>query len=284
MIVHSRSEWTAVNPQGSPVDLNDEVDGLPNFRQDEVKGVAIHYGGTTFDLAAIDPRNHFEAIRRNDMVNLRYSDIKYNLGCAPREEGVWALRGLVNKGGANGSGSNGQTASTNNAQYVAIYLQLGAEEKPTDLLLDNLRDARNLVLAAYPNATDIKPHRWFRPTACPGDYVMSAVFNKDGSPKKTFWNKEPEAPVGEYKCPLPLPSLREGDRNIRVVELQHQLGFWGYYNANADGVYGPITRWGVATLQNDLKKWGYYDQVVDGMYGQFTYDGWCTHLKGLSEL
>jgi len=284
MIVFPRREWTATLPERAGVDLADEIDGLPNFVASEVKGLAVHYFGSTLDLGHRDVRNVFEQARHQDMDVKHWSDIMYNLGAPNNEEGVFELRGLVNKGAANG-GTTEKPARYNNAQYPSVLCVLGATEKPTDTLFNNLLWARQLLLSKYPNATDVRPHFYFKPTQCPGDGVVSVAFNKDHTMKKTFWNQTPpEDPKPVYVCPCPQIPLTEGAQGQEVYNLQALLAFFGYYTAKQDGHYGNITRWGVALLQNDLHNAGYYPYNTDGYYGPKTIEGWCKLLNVLWEM
>jgi hypothetical protein len=284
MTIYARREWTATLPESAGVDLADEIDGLPNFVEKEVKGLAIHYFGSTTDQGHRDVRNVFEQARKQDMDVKHYSDIMYNIGVANNEEGVFELRGLINKGAANG-GTTKKPAKYNNAEYVSVLCVLGATEKPTDTLFENLLSCREFFLSKYPNATDVRPHLYFRPTSCPGDQVLSVAFNKDHTMKQTFWNQTvPEKPVSEYVCTIPQIPLSEGSVGQEVYNLQAHLAFFGYYGVKQDGVYGNITRWGVALLQNDLHRAGYYPYNTDGYYGPKTIEGWCKLLSVLWEM
>jgi hypothetical protein len=284
MIVFPRREWTATLPANAGVDLADEIDGLPNFVAKEVKGMAIHYFGSTGDLGHRDVRGVFEQARKQDMDVKHYSDIMYNTGVANNEAGVFELRGLVNKGAANG-GTEKKPARYNNAQYPSTLCVLGATEKPTDTLFENLLWARQLHLAKYPDAPDVRPHLYFKPTSCPGEQVLSVCFNKDYSMKKTFWDQLPLPPANPaYVCPAPQVPLTEGAVGQEVYNLQALLAFFGYYNVTQDGVYGNITRWGVALLQNDLHNGGFYPYNTDGYYGPKTIEGWCKLLNVLWEM
>lgn len=292
MKIYDRSEWTSILPRFAGVKIPDEIDGLPNFQENEVKGIAIHFVGSRGDLGNRDPRGLWEQFRQDDMVRKNWSDIQYNLGVAQELAGVWTLRGLINKGAANGSGNNGKTARVNNSEYISIVCAVGATELPTDLLFENLKDARKLVLAKYPTATDIRPHFYFSKTDCPGENIGNVIFTSNGEIDKAFWEG---TPVGEkvpssgyvpptikgFKCELPPPVLRLDDRNMNVYSLQNYLAFFGYYRVRVDGHYGPITRAAVMQIQDELRRLDLYPFVVDGVYGPKTKEGWCELLASL---
>jgi hypothetical protein len=268
-----RSAWTAYPAKGNTG--NDDIDGLPNFRSDELLGTCVHFTGTDRNYQELDPAVEFEKIRRVDMGSKGYGDIMYNLGVAGNVEGVWTLRGTTNKGAANGS-------ATVNAQYVSVFCLLGRYEQPTDLMLENLRNARKVILYSWPNAQGIVGHDQVRPggTECPGMFLIPIIHTPG------FWdqvNPEPPAPV-PFVCELPPAPLSEGTKNVHVQDLQNQLAFWGYYTARADGDYGPITRHAVRLLQADLSAAGKYRKEIDGQYGRYTRDGWCALLKDLWEM
>lgn len=272
-----RSDWTAIPAKGNTG--ADEFDGLPNYRAEEVKGICVHWPGVNTVYANKNPASVFEGIRKNDMGAKGYGDIMYNLGVAQQVEGVYTLRGLTNKSAANGNASL-------NAQYVAILCLVGIEETPTDLLLNNLKDARKLVLGEYPNATAIVGHGDIRPggTACPGKYLNALIKKAD------FWLDTQPAPVPEQKPPapfvdnLPPAPLNPGDRNVNVTDLQNNLAYWGYYKVRVDGSYGPLTVAAVKQLQDDLRVQGKYRQAVDGKYGRYTRAAWVLLCKELWDI
>lgn len=291
MKVYNRSEWTAIFPRGGGVDIADEIDGLPNFQKPEVLGTAIHFVGSRGDIGQRDPRNVLEQQRKQDMDQKRWSDIMYNLAVAQEVEGVWVARGIVNKGAANGSGLNGKTARTNNSEYISLVCLVGGTENPTDLLFENILNARLLILGMYPTAFDVKPHFHFRATACPGEKISKVLFTKNGAPRKSFWDPSnaskpvlPEVPVEEFDCGLPPATLRLDSRNTDVYTLQNYLAFFGYYRVRVDGHFGPITRAAVMEVQDVLRRGGFYPYGVDGVYGPHTRNGWCQLLAILSTL
>lgn len=267
-----RSSWTSSSARGNTG--ADETDGMPDFRPNEIKGICVHYTGTDVEYATRNPGTEFEKIRRTDVNSKGYGDIMYNLGVAQQVEGVYTLRGITNKGAANGS-------TDTNAQYLSILCLLGTYEVPTDLLLDNLRSARKLVLGKYPDATAIVGHYQVRATGCPGEYLKNIIA------QPSFWDQASpvppviEKPTEAFSCDLPPAPLSAGTRNVNVTDLQNMLAYWGYYNARVDGDYGNITVQAVKRLQDDLRVSGKYRHNIDGQYGRYTRQGWCLLLQDL---
>ncbi len=269
--VYPRSAWTSVLPRGSAGP--DENDSLPNFNHSQILGKVVHYSGTPASRPLIqqDTRRLLDSIRRYNMDTKGYSDIAYNLAVSGREEGVWELRGLINRGAANGN-------TTTNSQYPSILCILAIDEKPNDLMLRNLKNAVKLVEAHIPNTRkSVKGHRDMRDTTCPGDYLYNIIKNPN------FWAVTDTTPPARppFTCPLPVGPLSEGDSGPAVFDLISQLGFWRYYTARNDGSYGPMTRRAVAQLQEDLKSQGRYNYNIDGQFGKYTRAGWCGLLEVL---
>ncbi len=274
MIVYPRSEWTNVLPRGSAGP--DESDALPNFNPSLLLGKVVHYSGTpaSYPLIKRETRALLESVRVYNMVTKGYSDIAYNLAVSGREAGVWELRGLTNRGAANGN-------STTNGQYPSILCILAIDERPNDLMLANLKDAVKLVEARYPQTrASTKGHRDMRDTSCPGQITYDIIKNP------AFWETPNVTPPNPptWTCPLPVGNLSPGDSGVLVFGLISQLSFWGYYTARNDGVYGTYVSRAVAALQEDLKEQGRYDYSIDGQYGRYTRAGWCGLLEALSKM
>ncbi len=267
MQIFPRSTWTSTTPRvGACADL---ISDIEHYTTRSVKGISVHYHGGSYPLLNRSPNGHFENIRRHDIEAFNYSDIKYNLGVAPRVSGVWELRGLRNKGTA-------VDDAAINGQYLAVYAQLAIDERPTDILLENLRAARNLVLAFYPNATEVVSHGKVsqKPTSCPGDYLHSVV--EDAS----FWDSPTDwEGVGDN---VPSQRLYEGHESIYTYSLISQLQNWGYHKGKNTGKYDSLVSQGVRELQVDLKEGGFYNHSVDGQYGPYTRRGWAAVLTNLT--
>ena len=264
-----RSTILPRTPKDMP-DCADEIDGLPNFDEWDLKGVVYHYTGVPGSMANSNFTTVMRQVQKNDMDTKHYSDIMYNMGVNPFGQEIAALRGLVNKGAANGN-------STTNGEYLSILVFIGTTDTATDLLMEGCVQARELVLARWPKATEIKGHRDMRSTSCPGDSLYGRL--DEIATWKTTHPAEP------WSCPLPRPTLKEGDRNARVMDLQMQLQFWGWCTARADGVFGPVTRQAVVRAQTELRRMKIYEgHRIDGIFDTSLRNAWCRMMKSLSEL
>ena len=165
MTWYSRSEWT------------DSKGGCVAVLQD-VKGVAIHYpGGNIPDGVAAGNHeataNYLAGVRNMQMASTKYDycDIEYSM-CADRAGDVWALRGLNVRPGSNGTyGSN--------MQYPSIFVLVGLTEnrKPTPEQIKAIRQVVRRVRDKYPGAKEIRGHREFVATACPGQALWELIEN-----------------------------------------------------------------------------------------------------------
>lgn len=255
MKIYPRSTWTSHVPREGQ--HADSVDDLLYFLPSSVKGIMLHFHGGAYPMLNRDPAGHFETLRHQH-VAAGYSDIKYNLGVSPRAEGVWNLRGLMNKG----SGSNKTSCNTN---YIHVYAQLAAGEMPTDTLLKNLVEARNLVLSKYPDATEIVGHTVYdnKPVTCPGEYLQKVVGSE-------IWNVSP-VDIGNFY--IPDLSYSSGEQNVHVFDFIDLLNYLGYYRAKNSGKYGAEVQQAVREFQVDLKEGGYYNRTIDGRFGRYSQKG-----------
>jgi hypothetical protein len=81
---------------------------------------------------------------------------------------------------------------------------------------------------------------------------------------------------------LPLPTLRRGDRGAGVVDLQHVLAFWSYYQATVDGDFGPRTVSAVVEWQRALQSLNV--GRPDGVYGPRTHAAAAASYAALERL
>jgi hypothetical protein len=268
MKVVNRADWTSRIPRNEKVDLDDEVDGLPNFVASEVKGVAIHYTGMK-TTANNDPFDLLRSVMSHDMDVKRISDIMYNLAVTPTGE-VVVCRGLINRGGANSASD-----PMMNRRYVSILVLVGVDDKITKAMIEGIKFARACSLYLYPNGTEVVGHRQIRATACPGEALQKLVDNgslsADYNPNPVVFNN-------------PAPTLTIGNRNSAVFDLQNILIFFGFNQSPADGVYGPKTQAAVASFQQMLKDANLYPYTVDGIYGPKTAEGLAKFQEILSNL
>lgn len=267
MKVYPRSAWTSYLPRET---LHaDRVDDLLYFTKSSVQGIMIHADLGPYPLLNRDPAAHFDAIRKDHVTRLGFSDIRYNLGVGPRDTGVWELRGLTNKG----SGSD--TPEFNN-RFLHVYSQLGLDEKPTDAMIEALLNARKLVLSKYPNATKVVGHTGYhsKPVNCPGEYLQQVV-------ESNIWD-ETVSDISEAY--VPELTFSEGMETVHVFSLISFLNYLGYYSQKNSGKYDAGVRQAVRELQVDLKEGGFYKRSVDGQFGPYTRKGLGGLIQSLSRM
>ena len=249
MKIISRSQWTPVVPK--IVTGAEDFTGTPYFRNLEVKGISLFTPDSSAVYVEINPQSIFNSERVQAFTQKGFGDIPYNLGVAGNVDGVFCLRGLCNKSAAH---SNIPMNST----HVAVLVLVGKEEPPTDLLLNNLLSCRELVLARWPQATEVNGSTW------------------------DIWDNKLPKTSSQFHCTLPEPfSYSSEIGNVLVFELIEFLAYYGYYKARNDGIYGPICHNSVAELQNDLLDGEYYRKRVDGIYGRYTREAACNWLRSL---
>jgi hypothetical protein len=95
---------------------------------------------------------------------------------------------------------------------------------------------------------------------------------------KVFALPSPTAPQ-PAEPDYPTPVLRLGSTNITEVrELQQHCTLFGWYTAQIDGVFGPVTEQAVRRMQGVLRT------TQDGVYGNVTANLYLQFLKGLQGL
>ena len=255
MKVISRSEWTSSVPK---INIGTEdLDGLPNFRAKDLKGISIFQPGNSALFVERDPYQIFTTILKEDFSIHGYGDIQYNLGVAANVNGVFCLRGLCNKSAAHKD-------KVVNSQYVSILALLGNDERPTDLLLQNLVDALVLVLGRNSSASNLLFHRT---TDRLKEIIQQYVTTPVGIP----------TPVG-----YDLTKTFSRESTVHTFDLIETLSYWGYYRGRNDATYGPICQQAVRELQADLRDSKLYLKRIDGVFGRYTREAFLLFLKQLN--
>lgn len=268
MRVINRAEWTSRIPRNEKIDLDDTVDGLPNFVASEVEGVVIHWTGMR-STAKMDGLDVLRSVMSHDMDVKRISDIMYNLAVLNTGE-VVVCRGLINRGGANSA-----TNPAMNRKYVSILVVVGEEDKITKDIIKGIQFARTCSRYLYPKGLAVVGHQDIRATACPGPVLEGLV--KDGT-LAIDYNPDTVVRVN------PAPTLTLGNRNSAVYDLQNILVFFGFNQSPIDGYYGPNTQAAVASFQTMLKGANLYPYAIDGVYGPKTAEGLAKFQEILSHL
>jgi hypothetical protein len=148
--------------------------GLARMRPDEVIGLAVHWPGMTARTAPSARgavAGLLEGWRRYHVDTRGWSDIAYP-AAIDQEGRTWLLRGLHYRSAANGD-------QRVNRLWTAVVLIIGADEVPSDPMIDAVRRWRTEhVLHAYPHADRVVGHRDLKSTDCPGPHVYRMV--RDG--------------------------------------------------------------------------------------------------------
>lgn len=110
----------------------------------------------------------------------------------------------------------------------------------------------------YPSITEVVGHRDLMPTACPG---KNFPFDEIAKGKKiTYQGAFPSIKVTYYatnkkgkKVKKTRYYLKQGDTGTQVKLLQQFLNWFGDYNLDVDGDYGPKTAKAVADFRKKTK-------------------------------
>lgn len=142
-----------------------------------VEGTGVHYNGRALGLLSLPSheqcRGVWRFIQRFHMGNnhpnpyadgRHWHDIAYSFGVCPHEV-VMAGRGHGVRTAANG------TKEGNDGWYGGMLL-IGGTEAPTDGMLLAFAEAARGFGAPF-----LRPHSWFKSTACPGDPTRDRIVN-----------------------------------------------------------------------------------------------------------
>lgn len=99
---------------------------------------------------------------------------------------------------------------------------------------------------------NIKGHRDFSPTNCPGNWLYSQLPRLRQDVRKRL-----DAPIGDY--------LREGDTGVKVKELQERLKAQGFNPGPIDSIFG------IGTVQAVISFQKYHGLNADGVVGPTTW-------------
>lgn len=207
-------------------------------------GVAVHHGGGAQRITSQkQARDRWLAWQRHHMDGNGWVDIAYTAGF-DNWGNVYAGRGYGVRTAANGTNAGNQS-------YLAFVWLGGGNEKPTAEALNALNwlieDARKNGGAG--NA--VKPHKFFKATACPGNLTdraneldgKSRLPAVPGSDTPTPEPNDPPAPR-----PEPEPESRNyitvGDKGAAVRSWQNDLIRWNSSalpRFGADGDFGAET-------------------------------------------
>lgn len=237
-----RHEWGAKAPKNSTPLTN------------SVRGVALHWVGVP---VTGDPSKIVKGIQRYHIDTKSWWDIAYNI-CVSQDGQAFEGRGWRNRSGANGS-------SKLNKQYAAICCLIGPDQKPTDEMVDAVRDQIAAFRRVFPKATEIVAHGELAATGCPGDDLKALLeigaFDPANPPKHGT------AEVVSSGYPLPSRYLKRGSRGDDVRWLQHRLNIKGAKpKLVVDGILGARSVRAIKRYQKAHPSTG----PVDGIVGPMT--------------
>jgi hypothetical protein len=243
MKIVKRHEWGAKAPNNTTPLTN------------SVRGVALHWVGVP---VTGDPEKIVLGIQRYHMETKSWWDIAYNI-CVSQDGRAFEGRGWRNRSGANGS-------SKLNKQYAAICCLIGPDQKPTDEMVDAVRDQVAAFRRVFPRAIEIVAHSDLGATSCPGPDLKALLeigaFDPANPPKNGA------AQVVSSGYPIPSRLLKRGSRGDDVRWLQHRLNIKGAWpKLVVDGIFGKNTRRAVKRYQKTHKT---SCQLVDGIVGPMT--------------
>jgi hypothetical protein len=163
MDIVSRASWGALPPAG------------PLSAWGSVLGSTVHWEGADIDPAAPDYAGIVRSIQayHQGHPTENYSDIAYNFLVAPNGV-IYEGRGWGYRSGANG------TAHAN-LHYLA-FCYLGGPNTPfTPAGQSSMDWLIRLAPVHHPLATDVKPHSYWVPTACPGPTIRTWITQRSTS-------------------------------------------------------------------------------------------------------
>ncbi|MFF5790260.1 N-acetylmuramoyl-L-alanine amidase [Streptomyces sp. NPDC012693] len=216
-------------------------------------GVKVHYLGTAYTSRPhAQCAAYVRQIRASHLANKKegYVDVAYNfLVC---EHGsVYEGRGVHKRTGANG------TAALNLRDYaVCALLGSGGLVKPTDAMLNGIRDAIEELRERGGAGKWVGGHRDGHPTTCPGDALYDWV--QRGAPRPTVEEEPEQKPP---TSPRPAPPRPVVDLSKLIAAAKSDPPRRGT----------PVSYYGVKTLESALVAEGLLArEVADGHFGTAT--------------
>lgn len=192
-------------------------------------GIVVHYDGSNQRLAAQNCtacENYWVKTRHMHMQGNGWIDIGYAYGVCPHGN-VYEGRGY-GKVQAAARHTPGKLLNGND-RWVNVTFMSGPNEMPTPQQIMAFRELRTHLMESKGMKGEVKGHRDFTATSCPGDILYRMVregdFKESSSvTPKEFWN---------YEIPIKLPwatkenptwqadsLLVEANKRIRTLEVQ----------------------------------------------------------------
>lgn len=208
-------------------------------------GLGFHYNGNKLGIFLPDQYPAVvRGIERFHEVDRGWADIAYNWLVSPHGQ-ILEGRGAFVRSAANGT-------NWGNDNYEAIMYLGGVGDPFTDQAkyaiwqLTKWRQAEGV-------GPELRPHDFFKPTACPGDVKPWLL---SGMPIPHAGTPAPNTgvPMGPLRnISLKLPDLTVGSRGAHVQILQTLLAVKAGQTVTADGHFGPQTQAAVDNVQRFFK-------------------------------
>lgn len=265
-----RSKWTASSASG------DALTG------DKLKGVAFHWPGTSENVIG-DEGTKKTAARlrgyRNYHKSRTWRDIGYTLA-ADQGGRLWMLRSSSWRGNMVGAHCASPANRDANEEYVGVLLILGDEEKPSDAMIDAVRDwYHNKFLAGWPDRDDVRVHGdvYGAQTTCAGPYVRAALDELIATPGSGGGDPEPdpEPPSWDGESFPGRDAFRLGEQHDATVLLDKRLIAHDYTRYNDGDGYQPgptYTRFTRENVREFQEAQGWTGDDADGFPGPVTWE------------
>lgn len=239
-------------------------------------GLAIHYGGSggpPSDHAGCVSR--WRAWQNFHMDGRGWVDIAYNFG--------YCNHGYAFAGRGFGVRSAAQGTNDGNQRFLAAVWIGGGSAAPTQAAVDALEWIIAQVRAKGAGL-EVRPHRSFHSTSCPGDYLAKVAVSLD---RREISTPSPSKPSPSPSKPAPRPSAaprfplprgyyfgpKSGPResvsgfyshrsSLKAWQAQMRRRGWAI---SVDGLYGPQTADVIRAFQREKHL------AVDGLIGPATW-------------
>lgn len=218
-------------------------------------GVAVHHGGSGGPPATHDGcLARWRAWQNFHMDGRGWVDIAYNFG--------YCDHGYAFAGRGFGVRSAAQGTNDGNQRYLAAVWIGGGSAIPTQAAVDALEWIIGQV-RGHGGGDEVRPHRSFHSTSCPGDYLTAVAARLDGQSVGT--PPAPSKPSPAPHKPAPRPSAAPRFPLPR-----------GWYFGPKSGPRESVS--GYYSHRYDLKRWQAqmrhrgWTIGVDGLYGPQTAD------------
>lgn len=198
------------------------------------QGIVVHYDGSNTGLAkksCAACKQYWNRTRQMHKQGNGWIDIGYAYGVCPHGE-IYEGRGFGRQQAA--AAPTPGKLQNGNSRWVNVTFMSGPAESPTDEQITAFKELR-AVLMSKGMKGEVKGHRDFTSTSCPGNILYSMVKNGDFEETvkvnpKQFWNHEISVPWGtkdnpEWQADSLLVEVNKKVRDLeaKVTELHEKM-------------------------------------------------------------